>query len=99
MHQIIYVQGHQIKGQNKIQEPTTTSSVLCPPLKIYQLMSQGARLDCRREIPNRDLILLFLKWKLHLPIYNQSHQPMNIEGDQAECQSYCWLLLMPDVLV
>ena len=62
-------------------------------------MSQGATLDCRREIPNRDLNLLLLKPKLCLAIYNQFHQPIKIEGDQAECQSYCWPLLMHDILV
>ena len=62
-------------------------------------MSQGARLDCRCEIPNRDLILLFLKPKPGLPIYNHSHQRVNIEGDQAECQSYYWIRLMHDILV
>ena len=62
-------------------------------------MSQGARLDCRHEIPNHGITLLFLKPKLCLPIHNHSHQPMKIEGDQAECQSYCWPRLMHDILV
>ena len=66
-----------IKSKEKIK--------LGPPLKIYQLMSQGARMDCRHEIPNHGIILLFLKSKLYLPIYNHSHQPMKIEGDQVEC--------------
>ena len=60
-------------------------------------MSQGARMDCRHEIPNHGLVLLFLKPKQCLPIYNQSHQSVKVEGDQAECQSYCWIL--HDILV
>ena len=62
-------------------------------------MNQGARLGCRHEIPNHGLILLFLKPKPCLPIYNQSHQPEKVEGDQAEGQSYCWLFLRYDNLV
>ena len=61
-------------------------------------MSPGARLDHKCEIPNHYLILLFLKQQLHLPIYNQSHQPVNIEGDRAGCLLCCWPLLMQSVL-
>ena len=62
-------------------------------------MIQGATLDCRHEIPNHGLIMLFLKQKPCLLIYNQSHQLEEVEGDQAECQSYCWIFLRHEILV
>ena len=72
---------------------------MCPTPKSSQIMSQGDRLYDRHEISNHDPTLLFWKLKLCFPIYNHFHQPMKNEGDQDEYQSYCWLLLMHDILV
>ena len=62
-------------------------------------MSQGPRMHCRQKIPIHGLTVLFLKPESCLLIYNHPYQPEEIEGDQAECQLYCWLFLRHDILV
>ena len=60
----------------------------CPLLKIFNHGELRGGLNNRNELFNHDIAVLFLKLNTCLLFYNHFLQPEEVEGAQAECQSW-----------
>ena len=58
----------------------------CPLLKIFNPRESRGGLDCRHEISNHGLDVLFSKSKPCPLVYSHLYQPEEVKGAQAECQ-------------